>query len=252
MAEDASLLDNVPDTPDHPDPNSEAAQAASIDHMASTVEDRPEWLPEKFYDPKKGAKYEDLAKSYGELEKQFRAGKHKAPEDGNYDIKLFAEKGVKDDDPALAAYKGWAKEYGISQQAFDALAGTVLGMAGENAEQSVVNLDEERKSLGPNADAIIKGMADWGRGLVRKGVWSKEDYDEFRVFAGTAGGIKAAMKLREAYEGRIPDMRAVPTESGMSEDDLKSMVADPRYAKDPAYRAKVERAFEQFYGDKAA
>ena len=34
---------------------------------------------------------------------------------------------------------------------------------------------------------------------------------------------------------------------GMDEDELKSLVADPRYASDPVFRKKVERDFEEFY-----
>lgn len=250
MAEETGLLDNVPETEESSDPNSVSAQAG-MDHQAEENIERPEWLPEKFFDPKKGAKYEDLAKSYGELEKQFRAGRHKAPEDGNYDIKLFAEKGIKEDDPVVGTYREWAKEHGISQKAFDDLAGKILGMAGENAQQQQISIEEERKALGPNADAIIKGMADWGRGMVRKGVWSQEDYDEFRVFAGTANGLRAAMKLREAYEGRIPDFRSTPVENQMTKEELEAMVGDPRYQSEPAYRQKVERMFEQYFGKAA-
>ena len=252
MSEETGLLDNVPESEEVADPNTANAQAAGIDHQAAEEFEKPEWLPENFFDPKKGPKYEDLAKSYGELRKQFSQGKHKAPEDGNYDVKLFADKGVKEDDPVLGTYKEWAKEYGISQKAFESLAGKILDMAGEGAQQEVRSIEDERAALGPNADAIIRGMADWGRNLVRKGVWSDEDFKEFQVFGGTAAGLKAAMKLREAYEGRIPDLKAAPTDAQMSEQELQSMVGDPRYLKDPAYRAKVEKAFEQFYGGRAA
>jgi hypothetical protein len=127
----------------------------------------------------------------------------------------------------------------------------MLGIASENVAP-VFDMAAERKALGPNADALIKGTAEWGRNLVRKGVWSAEDYDEFRVFAGTAAGLRAAMKLREAYEGRIPDLRDTPSGGQMTEQELQGMVGDPRYLSDPAYRQKVERAFEQFYGGKAA
>lgn len=248
MSEDQGLLDNV-STED----NSENVDAqAGMDHQAEQTFERPEWLPENFFDPKKGPKYEDLAKSYGELRKLFSQGKHKAPEDGNYDIKLFADKGIKEDDKALGLYKNWAKEHGISQKAFEALAGSVLELAGDNATQTVRSLEDERKALGPNADAVIRGMADWGRGLVAKGVWGPDDFEEFKVFAGTANGLKAAMKLREAYEGRIPDLNVTPTEGQMSEGELQAMVADPRYQTDANYRAKVEKAFEKFYGGKAA
>lgn len=249
MAEETGLLDNVPDTDDE---SVEGAAQAGMDHQAQETFERPDWLPENFFDPKKGPKYEDLAKSYAELRTKFSQGKHKAPEDGNYDVAIFAEKGIKDDDAVLGTYKDWAKKHGVSQEAFTDLAATVLGLAGDNATQAKVSVEEERKALGPNAEAIIKGMADWGRGLVKKGVWGPEDYKEFQFFAGTAQGLKAAMKLREAYEGRIPDFRSVPADTSVSEEDLRAMVADPRYVKEPAYRQKVEQAFEKFYGGKAA
>jgi hypothetical protein len=251
MSEETGLLDNVPEAAETPDANSEAAQAAGIEHQAQETFERPDWLPENFFDAKKGPNYENLAKSYSELRQQFSQGKHKAPEGGAYDIKLFADKGVKEDDAALKVYKDWATEHGISQKAFDSLAEKMLGMASENVAP-VFDMAAERKALGPNADALIKGTAEWGRNLVRKGVWSPEDYDEFRVFAGTAAGLRAAMKLREAYEGRIPDLRDTPSGGQMTEQELQGMVGDPRYLSDPAYRQKVERAFEQFYGGKAA
>lgn len=243
MAEETGLMDNVSV---EDEATTDDAQAG-MEHQAIEAQERPEWLPEKFFDPKKGAKYEDLAKSYGELEKQFRSGAHKAPDDGNYDVKIFADKGVKDDDPALQAYRTWAKEYGVSQKAFDALAGNIFSLVGDRAQQQVRTVEDERRELGPNADAIVRGMADWGRNLVNKGVWQKEDFDEFKVFAGTAAGLKAAIKLRESYEGRIPDMKAAAVESSMSEEDLQAMVGDPRYLTEPAFRSKVEKAFEKFY-----
>ena len=249
MAEDTGLLDNVPESEETPDAG--AAQAG-MDHQAQEQHERPDWLPENFFDPKKGPKYEDLAKSYQELRTKFSQGKHKAPEDGNYDVTIFKDKGIKDDDTVVGAYREWAKKHGISQEAFSDLAGQITGMAGENAATATFNAEEERKSLGPNADAMIRGMADWGRGMVKKGVWSADDYKEYQVFAGTANGLKAAMKLREAYEGRIPDLRAIPVEGALTEQDLQSMVADPRYVKEPAFRSKVEAAFEKFYGGKAA
>jgi hypothetical protein len=240
-------MDNL----DAEDTSGEEAQAG-IEHQQEEVHERPEWLPENFFDPKKGPKYEDLAKSYAELRTKFSQGKHKAPEGGNYDIALFKDKGIKEDDGVLGAYKGWAAKHGISQDAFSDLAGTILGMAGDNAQQAVRSIEDERKALGPNADAVVRGMADWARGLVRKGVWGKDDFEEFKVFAGTANGLKAAMKLREAYEGRIPDMTVAATEGEVTEAELQNMVGDPRYEKDAAYRAKVEKAFERFYGGKAA
>jgi len=53
------------------------------------------------------------------------------------------------------------------------------------------------------------------------------------------------MKVREAYEGRIP-IESAPIDGAPSKDELYQMVADPKYKSDPAYRQKVERLFHQY------
>ncbi len=62
---------------------------------------------------------------------------------------------------------------------------------------------------------------------------------------GTARGLNALMKIREAYEGRIP-IESAPLEGTPSKDELYAMVADPKYNSDPAYRQKVERMFRTY------
>jgi hypothetical protein len=60
---------------------------------------------------------------------------------------------------------------------------------------------EERAKLGPKAEAIINGMANWGRGLVSKGILSADEFDEFKIMGGTAKGLQVMMKIRSSYEG---------------------------------------------------
>jgi len=57
----------------------ETAKLTDIKEETQTTEERPEWLPEKF----KNA--EDLAKAYGELEKQFSTKpKAQTPDDAKF------------------------------------------------------------------------------------------------------------------------------------------------------------------------
>ena len=90
---------------------------------------------------------------------------------------------------------------------------------------------------------MVNGMVDWARGLVNKGVWAKEDFEEFKIMGGTAQGLRALMKIREAYEGRLP-IETSPIEGAPTKEELYQMVGDPRYKSDPAYRQKVERLFQ--------
>jgi hypothetical protein len=224
-----------------------------ISHLASdpNAEDtdpleRPDWWPENFW--KKDDAEPDLeaiAKSWTDLRKQISQGKHKAPADGKYDTAAF--KDIPTEDPVRNHVLTWAKEYGVSQGALDALVSQVVEMGGVQQETYKMNLEQEKKSLGPNADATIKGMVTWATGLVQKGVWGQDDFEEFKVMGGTANGIKALMKLRSAYEGRIPTESA-PPDGAPSKEELYAMVGDPKYKTDPGYRAKVERMFQASFG----
>ena len=222
-----------------------ATQEVTIDHRvpeeSDTPADRPAWWPENFW-KKEDAEpdLEAIAKSWTDLRKQISQGKHKAPADGNYDYTAFGS--VPDTDPVRQHVEGWAKEYGVSQAALDSLVGKVVELNASKAEVSNFNAAEEKKSLGANSDAIIKGMVEWANGLVNKGVWGPDDFNEFKVMGGTANGIKALMKLRQSYEGRIP-MNSAPIDGAPSKDELYQMVSDPRYKTDVSYRAKVEKMF---------
>jgi len=226
------------------------ANNTQISHLQAPEDDspleRPDWWPENFW--KKDDAEPDLeaiAKSWTDLRKQISQGKHKAPEDGNYDFSAFGN--TPEDDPVRQHVASWAKEYGVSQVALDALVSKVVDMSGEQVQQVKFNAAAEKKALGPNADSIIRGMTEWGSGLVNKGIWGKDDFEEFKIMGGTANGIKALMKLRESYEGRIPTHSA-PVDGAPSKDELMGMVGDPKYKTDPAYRAKVERMFNQVFG----
>lgn len=242
------LLDNV-----SLDTGNEAVDSThtEISHLDKPEDDspleRPDWWPENFWKQDEAEPdLEAIAKSWTDLRKQISQGKHKAPEDGNYDWSAFGS--TPEDDPVRQHVASWAKENGVSQAALDTLVGGVINMAGEQQQQVAFNAAAEKKALGPNADSIIRGMTQWASGLVQKGVWGADDFEEFKYMGGTAKGMKALMKLRESFEGRIPTQSA-PVDGAPSKDELYGMVADPKYKSDPAYRQKVERMFAQTFGN---
>ena len=244
-AASGGLLDSVQVTDDT---QASDPQKADIDHKTDPTPSetgapkiKPDYLPDNFWDAEKGeAKYEAMAKSWSDLRKTISQGKHKAPEDGKYDTKVFGETAA--DNPIANTLVDWAKEHGISQAQFDDLANKLQTKSQEVMAGEVIDPQAELKALGPNANAIVKGMADWGRSLVNKGVWSADDFEEFKIMGGTARGIQALLKVREAYEGRVP-IESQPMEGAMSKEELFAMVGDPKYNTDPAYRQKVERLF---------
>jgi hypothetical protein len=242
----SGLLDNVQASDESKPIN---PQSVEIDHKAADPSapapedplERPDYWPENFW--KKDDNEPDLegiAKSWTDLRKQISQGKHKAPADGKYDLKVFGEEA--ETNPMATTLSSWAKDNGLSQTAFDDLVGNLQTQAKELMQGDMIDPAVEMKQLGPNGGAIVNGMVDWARGLVNKGVWSKDDFEEFKIMGGTARGITALMKVREAYEGRVPTQSA-PLEGAPSKDELYQMVNDPRYKTDTAYRQKVEKMF---------
>ncbi len=246
---DTGLLDSA--TVESPDKPAEPAKA-EIEHRGATPAGqdtgapkvKPEYLPDNFWDAEKGeANYEAMAKSWGDLRKMVSQGKHKAPEGGKYDTSALLSKDI-ENDPLSKGYVAWAAKWGISQAAFDEMA-TQFNEIAQSMMPEPVDPGVELKQLGPNGQAVVSGMVDWARGLVSKGVWSKDDFEEFKIMGGTAKGLRALMKIREAYEGRVPIENA-PVEGAPSKEELYQMVGDPKYKTDAAYRQKVERLFQQY------
>jgi hypothetical protein len=205
--------------------------------------EKPDYIEDKFWDEKEGVKTEDLSKSYTELQKQFSMGKHKAPKE--YDMAALED--IDEDDELASYFKDWAKENKPTQAAFDNLVNKFKELSVAQAEEDSINIDEEKKILGPNADQIIKGITTWGQGLVSKGIWSDADFDEFKIFAATGNGINALNKVRKYYGEQTIPTAPIDVEGQPSKEELYSLVNDPKYKSDPAFRRKVEEQFARAY-----
>jgi hypothetical protein len=212
--------------------------------------ERPDWMPEKFWDDD-GPDLEKMAESYNNLEKQFSQGKHKAPADGKYNTEFLGDS-VPQDDQLLTFFTGWAKDNGISQAAFESLAGQVVEMGQSSAEAETTSLAQEKKMLGENADEIIKSNLTWADGLMNKGIISEEELNEIDIWGGTAVGARLLQKVRSmtGENVTIPTTTAYSA-SKESEDDFRNRMnakmTDPKYGTDPSYTRAVEKEFEDRY-----
>jgi len=250
--EESGLLDSATISQEE-DENQTNPQAAEIDHKEAIEEEddepleRPDWYPENFWDKESNEpQLEPFAKSWFDMRKQVSQGHHKAPKDGKYDTEVFGN--IPDDDPVKSHVVDWAKQYQISQGAFNDLVSKVVGMQGEQVQYEQQSLEAEKKALGPNADQIIKNTVDWANGLVRKGILGEDDFEEFKIMGGTAKGIKVISKLREAFEGTKIPVNSQPVDGMPSKEELYQMVGSEEYKNNPAYRQKVERMFQQTFG----
>lgn len=209
--------------------------------------DRPDWMPENFWNDSDGPDLEGLSKSYNELRAKFSQGQHKAPKDGKYDISSLTDSGVTDDDPMLNDFISYAKEAGMSQDQFNSLTAMYMQHMGQQFEQMETNAEAELAKLGPKADKLIKSTNQWLGKMASSGAMTEDEVAAMVQLGSTAAGVRALNKIRESYgERTIPDV-SVQESNQYTRAELDAMVGDPRYKTDPAYREKVERLFMEMY-----
>jgi len=251
MAEEAAAVEADADAPminvsepeapqeDAPIPVHEQPQ----EDMQSSDDDdgpleRPEYYPAKFWD-EDGPDVEKLAKSYAELEKKFKSGKHKAPE--QYDISSLADQGLDSDDPTVAVYQDWAKENGISQDAFEDLAGRVLSMAKDEQESVQYDQRAEMEKLGSNASEKIQ-MTER---ILQKAPLNNSEREAIAYSLNNADSINAFLKYHQAITNENIPIKPVVEQQDFTREDLESAIADPRWKTDAAWRTKMERQWFQ-------
>lgn len=200
--------------------------------------ERPDYYPEKFWD-EDGPDVEKLAKSYAELEKAFKQGKHKAPEDG-YEMQDLVDRGLDLEDPSVEMYQEWAKKYGISQQAFTELAGGILELTGEQEEAIEYDRKEEMNKLGERAQEKISYLERH----IKRANLNNAEQQALAAGLNSADTINAMIKFIQGYTNEgIPTSPVVATPE-MGVEDLRQAIADPRWQTDPVWRNKIERQWE--------
>ena len=252
------MVEQVTIKADEKDDSLEAAAAAQDadkavkDEPKLTGEDetpeRPEWLPEKFKTP------EDMAKAYAELEKAKSKGE--APDDTNAtdgDAYEAAEKAV---DGAGLDMDALSKEYAesgeLSKENLEALAKVGITedmvqsyITGQEAQAAAAQ-KELLEPIGGDIEAYNELTAWAGDNL------SDAEVDEFNSVLETGNPSAVKMAIRdlsakyESVNGTEPgrQLSGKPNISGAavyeSTADLMKDMSNPEYAKNPAFRAKVE------------
>ncbi len=211
------------------------------------VQERPEWLPEKFKSP------EDMAKAYGELEKQFTKSRQE-------------ETPVEETEstPTEEA-KEAVESVGLN---FDAMSEEYM----ENGELSADTYAElESKGIPKNiVDSYIQGqqsLTDNIKGDIFNTVGGEENYTQMTEWAAdnmnqaekdafnlavNSGDMAQAKLAVEALNARYKNMVGVepnlvggrPSESVDTYQSWAQVTTDmknPSYSKDPAFRATVEK-----------
>lgn len=234
-----------------------AAAAAGPKKGADGKFIRPDDMPEQFWDADKGeVRTAALTKAWKdtrtELEKA-KAGTGKPPEKPEdyklelpADIKLPGGK-LDENDKAVALFRNVAHKAGLSNEKFNEVLGGFLKEAA-SVLPPPVDVAEEKKILGPNADAVVAAVHAWGENFVKLGLWSKDDFEEIIFMGSTARGIAALDKLRVHYGEKPIPLDGATMEGLPSVAELYAMVADPKYQTDEAFRKDVEQKFIKVLG----
>lgn len=204
---------------------------------ASTDEalERPDYYPQKFWDDD-GPDVEKLARSYAELEKAFKSGKHKAPEDG-YVLDDLVDRGLDAEDPQLGVYQEWAQKYGVSQKAFEELAGSIMEMNGDAEAAMQYDQQQEMQKLGAKAQEKISYLERH----ITKAALNPAERSALSLGLNNADSINAMVKFIQGYTNEgIPTEPVVSTPE-MNVGDLRQAISDPRWQSDPVWRTKIEQ-----------
>lgn len=216
------------------------------------VEARPSWLPEKFKSP------EDMASSYSALESRLGQGEeamrsklqqefdeqryaNRPATVGDYQIPEGIDESLASDNDLFQWWAQHSYEQGFSQDQFN--DGISKYMDFYNSTQP--DLDHERTLLGENADARIEAVDLWASKFFPEDV-----SDAVMQLGSTAKGIEALEHMMR-HAGQTQMSGDTQPAVSMGEDDLRTMMQDPRYwnptKRDPAYVRKVEEGFSKIY-----
>lgn len=222
--------------------------------VVPAVPEKSSEIPAKFKDPKTGAlKAEELLKSYLALEKKLserqvvsdgtdvQGTRPTSPEE--YDIK------IKNDlitvDPEINKYLfglGFTTEQ--VQAVYDLAVEKVLPLLQDLAtdyktDQELVALE---KAFGGEEqfNAVTRQISAWGEKNLEPAI--------FEALSGSSTGVLTMYKMMN--EGGEPSLRTSrETESGDTEEKLRSLMKDPKYWKknDPALLKRVEDGYKRLY-----
>lgn len=177
--------------------------------------------------------------------------------------RAIAAGGDLDKDPGFAAFTETAKKIGLTQTQYDAVLAFAGELASTQGEALAMKGDEVRAAelealkgvYGAKTDGVLRELGAYAERL--KAEHGDEVFQAVQTITSTAAGVRfldllRTGKIKPGTEGNLPGAGAQPAAPGVSDADLKSMMADPKYwrDKDPAFVAKVQEGFKRLYPER--
>jgi hypothetical protein len=229
---------------------------------------KPEGLDDSLWDAENNKiKESDLLEAYKKEQEKALGLRRKLSEKGNikppkdvseYTIDESLKDTLPDESPALAIMKDQALKSGLSKEQFNDF---VKGLIPELSEKGLLKFDKELSDdekaaefeqfkttelakLGKEGPQVLQKIANWGNGMVNKGVLSKDELPVFESMVTSAESMVILNKIMGAYtnEPTIPVKTAVA--NGLpSRSEIDQIIASPEYEKGDAKLHKQVRDY---------
>jgi len=205
-------------------------------------------IPAKFMNPETGeVRMEALLKSYKELERKLSSmpQAHMPKEASEYKVNCEHGLFTPEDDLNKKMFEANFTQDQV-QLVYDMAAERLVPMILEMAEDFEADRQTEKLI------AHFGGEAQW-KEVSRQLLAFGQKNLPGSVLKGLTGSFEGVLALYRMMKGDVPEFGSSESNSIASdENELKSMVRDPRYwkQKDPSFVQKVTEGFERFYSEK--
>lgn len=224
---------------------------------SSSPPERPDYIPEKFWDAEKGeVRVDGLAKSYAELEKNRvnpdklkeeweteRLAKrpedpsgYELPKDERFDQDQLASS------PIVEIWRAAAHDAGLDQEAFE---GRLTEYADAFMAQTEERMKAELEALGENGQTRIDAVEKWAAATL-----PEEEYLALASVASSANGVKLAERMMKAF--REAGMEGSggggdPVDGADTIEDIEKLMQTKEYYDPAHYDDKVRKRVQAFF-----
>ncbi len=223
------------------EPTAGAATTSESTTVSSQSQERPSWLPEKFQSG------EDLAKAYGELEKQFSSGNQQQQTEQAPNQEQIEQATGLDLNPF---YEEFASQGSIGEESYAKLAekGLSKDLVDSYIAGQMAISDNHVKSIQQAAGGEQKysEIVQWaGNNMSEAEVSNFNEIVEKGSLEAATFAIKGLKAQYDAQFGTQPDLlqgqtAKVDNDVYRSTAEVVRAINDPKYQKDTAYRQAVE------------
>ena len=222
---------------------------------------KPDYVQDKFWNTEsKEVNIENLASSYNSLEAKLGSRTEDLTKQIRTDIEAEKLKNVpesyklnvpemdntkltiNEDMPIVQWWGKTAKEAGLSQEQYDNGVKAFIN----NAVADLPNPELEKQKLGDNGKERIEAASMWSKKHL-----SAEAYNTIENIATTADGVKVVEELMKLTKDSTMPTSNTAIDAQATQDDLKSMLNDPRYwdssRRDSSYVKRVTELYEKAF-----